>query len=83
MPILVQNYLYLNIVAESAPSVKDTEVLQKAAIEVAETIKGRIGDEEFTKRVTECKKLFASRVEGRKRKQKVDWLLEKQILFIL
>lgn len=48
--------------------------MQKIAIEVVEKIKERIGDEEFTKRIAECSKLFATRLEERKRKQKVDEL---------
>uniref|UniRef100_A0A0R3RU82 DRIM domain-containing protein n=1 Tax=Elaeophora elaphi TaxID=1147741 RepID=A0A0R3RU82_9BILA len=57
-------------------SVLGTEILQKIAIEVAETIRGRIGDEEFTKRIAECHKLLASRLEGRKRKQKEEAVLD-------
>ncbi|CAG9531847.1 unnamed protein product [Cercopithifilaria johnstoni] len=57
-------------------STQNTEILQKVALEVAETIKGRIGEEEFTKRVAECHKLFASKLEGRKRKQKEEAVLD-------
>ncbi|EFO25702.1 hypothetical protein LOAG_02781 [Loa loa] len=57
-------------------STQSTEVLQKIAIEVAETIKGRIGDEKFTKLVAECNKLFAAKLEGRKRKQKEEAVLD-------
>ncbi|KAL3993565.1 hypothetical protein ACH3XW_18080 [Acanthocheilonema viteae] len=57
-------------------STQNTEILQKVATDVAETIKGRIGDEEFTKRIAECNKLFASKFEGRKRKQKEETVLD-------
>ncbi|VDP18910.1 unnamed protein product [Onchocerca flexuosa] len=53
-------------------SAQNTEILQKIAMEVAETIKGRIGDEEFTNRLAECNRLFVARLEERKRKRKVD-----------
>uniref|UniRef100_A0A915PNY0 Uncharacterized protein n=1 Tax=Setaria digitata TaxID=48799 RepID=A0A915PNY0_9BILA len=57
-------------------STQSSEILQKIAIEVAETIKRKIGEEEFTKRIGECSKLFAARFEGRKRKQKEEAVLD-------
>lgn len=63
-------------------SIPDAEILQKIALEVVETIKGRIGDEEFTKRIADCNKLFASKAEGRKRKQKVLLIVRKMNLLL-
>lgn len=57
-------------------STQSTEILQKVAVEVADTIKGRIGDEEFTKQVAECNKLFAAKLEGRKRRRKEEAVLD-------
>ncbi|MCP9260147.1 hypothetical protein DINM_003269 [Dirofilaria immitis] len=64
------------IIQSLLSSLYHTEILQKIAIEVAESIKRKIGDEEFTKRMAECSKLYAAKLEGRKRKQKEEAVLD-------
>ncbi|VDK35556.1 unnamed protein product [Gongylonema pulchrum] len=57
-------------------SAQNTEVLEQISKEVAETMKGRIGEEEFTKRISECQKQSAAKFELRKRKQKEELILD-------
>ncbi|VDM07256.1 unnamed protein product [Wuchereria bancrofti] len=74
--IVVQSLLPSLCREMQGKSTQSTEILQKIAVEVADTIKGRIGDEEFTKQVAECNKLFAAKLEGRKRKKKEEAVLD-------
>ncbi|VDN01368.1 unnamed protein product [Thelazia callipaeda] len=56
-------------------STQTSEELRRIALEVVETIKRKIGEDEFTKRITECHRQFDIRSQMRKRKRKEDFVL--------
>uniref|UniRef100_F1KPR6 Small subunit processome component 20 n=1 Tax=Ascaris suum TaxID=6253 RepID=F1KPR6_ASCSU len=57
-------------------SSQNTAELQQISLEVAEIFKEKLGDEIYTRKLTECQKLAAEKIEQRKRKKKEEAVVD-------